>query len=413
VSQRERLRGEDSRLTKLIGTLGERHDNDKSKKDDAVIVRDGHETRFRELASGHLPADARVDLDKSTMDSKRSTLDSARRLAEMLGRVSHEMRNVRDAEANLANAVHDAQQTLASRADLSLDPDEDVSVFTATVDGVRLGAAALLDLLRADRERTATQITAGERELFDKTLTGDTRRHLAERIRAANELVDTMNARLERVRTASRIRVRLVWQVDPQLPPGIREERDLLLRNPATLGEAEREALHRFFRERVDEARATETAAGWEQQLLQVLDYTAWHQFVVKVDRGKDEGWQPVTRRLHGALSGGEKAIVLHLPLFAAAAAHYQSTPTAPRLILLDEVFVGVDSTNRGQLLELLVGFDLDMVLTSDHEWCDYQELDGIAIHQLLTGDDGDDAVTTARFTWDGREILPDEEPDE
>ena len=38
----------------------------------------------------------------------------------------------RDAEANLANAVHDAQQTLASRADLSLEPDEDVSVFTAT-----------------------------------------------------------------------------------------------------------------------------------------------------------------------------------------------------------------------------------------------------------------------------------------
>ena len=139
------------------------------------------------------------------MDGKRSTLDSARRLAEKLGRVPHELRNVRDAEANLANAVHEAQQTLASRADLSLEPHEDVSVFTATVDGVRLGAAALLDLLRAERERTATQITAGERELFDKTLTGDTRRHLAERIRAANELVDTMNARLERVRTASRV----------------------------------------------------------------------------------------------------------------------------------------------------------------------------------------------------------------
>jgi hypothetical protein len=171
-----------------------------------------------------------------------------RRLAEKLGQP--EMRNVRDAEANLANAVHDAQQTLASRADLSLEPDEDVNVFTATVDVIRLGAAALLDLLRADRERTAGQITAGERELFDKTLTCDTRRHLAERIRAANELVDTMNARLERVRTASRVWVRLVWQVDPQLPPGTREARDLLLRNPATLGETEREALHRFFRAR-------------------------------------------------------------------------------------------------------------------------------------------------------------------
>jgi ABC-type Mn2+/Zn2+ transport system ATPase subunit len=81
-------------------------------------------------------------------------------------------------------------------------------------------------------------------------------------------------------------------------------------------------------------------------------------------------------------LSGGEKAIALHLPLFAAAAAHYRAAPDAPRLILLDEVFVGVDDANRGQLLDLLVKFDLDMVLTSDHEWCTYRELDGIAIHQ-------------------------------
>ncbi|EWM16064.1 hypothetical protein KUTG_06368 [Kutzneria sp. 744] len=51
-----------------------------------------------------------------------------------------------------------------------------------------------------------------------------------------------------------------------------------------------------------------------------------------------------LTRELQGALSGDEKAIALHLPLFAA---HY---PTVPRVILLDEVFVGVDSNNRGQV---------------------------------------------------------------
>jgi hypothetical protein len=45
-------------------------------------------------------------------------------------------------------------------------------------------------------------------------------------------------------------------------------------------------------------------------------------------------------------------------------------------------------------------------MLTSDHEWCIYAELDGIAIYQLLTGDD-DNAVTTARFVWNGRVLLP------
>jgi hypothetical protein len=114
-----------------------------------------------------------------------------------------------------------------------------------------------------------------------------------------------------------------------------------------------------------------------------------------------------VTRRQHGAKSGGEKAIVLHLPLFAAAAAHYRAAPEGPRLILLDEVFVGVDSANRGQLMEVLAAFDLDLMLTSDTEWCTYAELDGIAIHQLLTGDDDDDAVTTACFVWNGQVLRP------
>jgi ABC-type Mn2+/Zn2+ transport system ATPase subunit len=70
-------------------------------------------------------------------------------------------------------------------------------------------------------------------------------------------------------------------------------------------------------------------------------------------------------------------------------------------LALLDEVFIGIDPSNRGQLLDLLRGFDLDAVLTSDHEWCIYAAPDGIAIHQLLT-DKVDKAVTTARFICTG-----------
>ncbi|WP_157172717.1 hypothetical protein [Nocardia exalbida] len=48
---------------------------------------------------------------------------------------------------------------------------------------------------------------------------------------------------------------------------------------------------------------------------------------------------------------------------------------------------------------------DLDLMLTSDHEWRTYAELGGIGIHQIVGGD-GDEAVTTARFTWDGRNLL-------
>ncbi|MGW4795247.1 SbcC/MukB-like Walker B domain-containing protein, partial [Nonomuraea sp. NPDC004297] len=393
-----------ARLGRLRGELGTAED----KHAQAGRARDEVSDRFRRLAAGHLPVDAKVPLTLAPESGVRAVLEAARAAAEQLASVPYEHKNVREAEARLQDAFHHAREVLADRADLELAPDDDVQVLTATVNGVRAGAAALSEALRKERDERRSDITEAERDLFDRTLAGDTRRHLADRIRQATALVEGMNQRLERVRTASRVAVRLVWQVDPTQSAGTRAARDLLLRDPAGLSEADKEALYVFFRDRVEEARADNSSASWEDQLMKVLDYTAWHRFVVKLDRGDGHGWQDLTRKLHGALSGGEKAIALHLPLFAAVAAHYRTDPGCPRFILLDEVFVGVDRTNRGQVFDLLVDLGLDLVLTSDHEWCEYRELDGIAIHQLITGD-GDDAVTTARFVWNGYRTVPTE----
>jgi uncharacterized protein (TIGR02680 family) len=403
-------------LAERLGELKAQRAEDARARDAATSVRDAAGNRFRHLATGFFPADgglpdlARFAATLSGSDGVRATLDAARQVAAAWPAIPCAPGNLGDALHRLAESVHACRDTLSAHADLDMETDEDVQVFTAVVNGVRAGAAELLRVLRDEAERSRQEITDRERELFDQTLTGDTRRHLADRIRQANDLVDRMNSRLERVRTASKVAVRLVWQVAPDLPPGTKAARDLLLKDPARLSDADRESLHQFFRERIEQAKANDTAASWEEQLAQVFDYTAWHQFVVKVDRANGAGWQLLTRRLHGALSGGEKAIVLHLPLFAAVAAHYQAVPQAPRVILLDEVFVGVDTSNRGQVFALLSALDLDLVLTSDHEWCTYAELSGIGIHQLITGSDGDDAVTTARFTWDGRDLRPEDQ---
>ncbi|MEU4446492.1 TIGR02680 family protein [Actinosynnema sp. NPDC050801] len=401
-------------LAVRLGELTAQRATDARDRDRATEVRDQAAARFRHLADGSLPADSGLDdlaafrQVLTASSGVRAALDAARSIAATWPTLAHSPKNLGDAAHRLAEEVHASREVLGGRADLELDSDEDVQVFSAMVDGVRIGASALFDLLRSEAERSREDITAQERELFDRTLTGDTRRHLAARIRQAHDLVDGMNARLERVRTASKVAVRLVWEVSPELPAGTKAARDLLLKDPVRLTEEDRESLHRFFRDRVEQAKGDETATNWEQQLGQVFDYTAWHRFVVKVDRMNGTGWQPLTKKLHGALSGGEKAIALHLPLFAAVAAHYQAVAGAPRVILLDEVFVGVDSVNRGQVFALLSALDLDLVLTSDHEWCTYRELDGIAIHQLISGGD-DDAVTTARFVWNGAEVVDDE----
>jgi uncharacterized protein (TIGR02680 family) len=404
-----------SALAERLGGLRSTAATDAEVRDAAGARRDAAALRFRHLATGVLPTDAelddlpRFDAVLAASDGVRAALDAARIVAASWASVPYAPSNLGDALHRLSESVHTVRTSLSARADLELQTDEDVQIFVAIVDGVRVGAAALRAILASEVEHSRNEITEREQALFDQTLTGDTRRHLAARIRQANELVDGMNARLERVRTASQVAVKLVWQVAPELPPGTAAARELLLKDPARLSESDRESLHRFFRERIEHAKADDTAATWEQQLAQVFDYTAWHRFTVRIDRADGTGWQPLTKKLHGALSGGEKAIALHLPLFAAVAAHYQVAPEAPRVILLDEVFVGVDSRNRGQVFALLSALQLDLMLTSDHEWCTYAELSGIGIHQLITGQDGDDAVTTARFTWDGRSLNPED----
>ncbi|MEV4289878.1 SbcC/MukB-like Walker B domain-containing protein [Nonomuraea bangladeshensis] len=391
-----------ARLGRLQGELAAAEE----KHAGAERAYDAARARLHRLTSGHLPYDAALP-PEATSDPAGPPVELARRLAEHLDAVPYEPRHLREAETRLRDAVHHAREALAHRATLELACDDDVQVLTASTGGARTGVAALADTLRAERDARRSGSGQAERDLFDRMLSGSARRHLADRIRQAAALVEDMNRRLARVRTASRLAVRLSWQVDPAQPATTRNARDLLLRDPADLDEAARETLYAFFRDRVEEARADGSPAScWEDQLATVLDYTSWHRFTVRLDRGDGQGWQDLTRKLHGALSGGEKAIALHLPLFAAVAAHYQTDPGCPRFILLDEVFVGVDRTNRGQIFELLVDLGLDLVLTSDHEWCEYRELDGIAVHQLITGD-GDDAVTTARFVWNGHRTAP------
>jgi uncharacterized protein (TIGR02680 family) len=394
-------------LSTRLGSLDTQRSIDETTRKAAVDARDEAAARFRHLASGSFPLDAGVELVPG--EGTRANLDAARVVAAKWPNLPHAAKNLGDALHRLTEEVYACREILSDRADLELETDGDVGVFTAAANGMRVGASELLDLLRAEAERSRGDITGAERELFDQTLTGDTRRHLAARIRQAGGLVDAMNERLAQVRTASNVAVRLVWQVRDDLPTGTKAARELLLKDPVRLSDADRESLHHFFRDRIEEAKADDTATSWEQQLAQVFDYTSWHQFVVKIDRANGNGWQLLTKKLHGALSGGEKAIALHLPLFAAVAAHYQAVQESPRIILLDEVFVGVDTANRGQIFGLLASLDLDLLLTSDHEWCDYQELPGIAIHKLITGGDGDDAVTTVRFVWDGADLLPDD----
>ena len=147
----------------------------------------------------------------------------------------------------------------------------------------------------------------------------------------------------------------------------------------------------------------------WREHLRRALDYRSWHHFGIQLRRDEDTGWKKLTKRTFGTGSGGEKAMTLTVPQFAAAAAHYHSAhPHAPRLILLDEAFVAIDAPTRARLMGLLETFDLDYVMTSEREWGVYPTVSALAIYQLASRP-GYDAVAVTRWVWNGREKIRDD----
>ena len=112
---------------------------------------------------------------------------------------------------------------------------------------------------------------------------------------------------------------------------------------------------------------------------------------------------EELTAQGHQTGSGGEKAVALHLPLFAAMAAHLSSAAAhAPRLVMLDEAFAGVDANGQEALLGLMGEFDFDFMLTSHDLWGCTPKLARLSVYSLHREKD-EPGVMSSRFLWDGQ----------
>ncbi|MEM8933836.1 MAG: TIGR02680 family protein, partial [Acidobacteriota bacterium] len=240
--------------------------------------------------------------------------------------------------------------------------------------------AALADAVE-EREQI---LSSKEKEILENHLIGEVSSYLHERLREAEEMVLEMNRELAERPTSTGMALRFVWQPRADGPDGLATARGLLLGNLGTWSSADRQAVGEFLHRTIQRQRDDDASGTWQEHLRLALDYRDWHVF--GIERRHDDQWRRLTRRTHGTGSGGEKAIALTMPQFAAASAHYNSAKRpAPRLILLDEAFVGVDADMRAKCMGLLGAFDLDFVMTSEREWGCYSTLPGVAIVQLST----------------------------
>jgi uncharacterized protein (TIGR02680 family) len=301
-------------------------------------------------------------------------------------RVTEEHKLLADA---MARHGHSAGLTLS----------EGVIVIDVVFQGRSHDLPGLAEALAAEVEQRTTLLSAREREILENHLLNEVAGTLHELISAAEAEVRQMNDELESRPTSTGMKLRLIWQQARNAPEGLDRVRLKLRQTIDAWSAADRALVGAFLQQRIAAEHADNPAAGWAEALTSALDYRGWHEFVIQ--RYQDGQWRPAT----GPASGGERALVVSVPLFAAASSHYKSAgnPHAPRLIALDEAFAGVDDDSRAKCLGLLATFDMDVVMTSEREWGCYPQVPGLGICQLARQDDVD-AVLVTPWRWDGRE---------
>lgn len=339
----------------------------------------------------------------------RAARDWARTVREAVGdRAARDEKTV-EAAANRVNEIrYHLEPNLAGTVSIRDERRDGLLVLHATRGTHTLPIMDMLAVLAEELVRDQQLLAQHESELFRMFLADTTRREVTTKVRDARTAIKAMSAVISRHPTGSGIQVRLNWVPEEKNAPGMQDIVALMAKDAPL--ESERARLQEFFRSHLATVRAA-SDADYKAQMERLLDYRQWWRFTISFRRGPDQPYEPLTSKAHGTLSGGEKAICLHLPLFAAAASYCDSAgvraigtdggqgPGSPRLILLDEVFAGVDEDNRGDLFELARALDLDLVATSDSEQGFYRQLDGLAVYHLVAASD---AVVGTRTLWDG-----------
>lgn len=264
---------------------------------------------------------------------------------------------------------------------------------------------ALLAELEEEEEAQKELLKQKDRELYEQVLIRSVGRAIRDKIYRAEAWVKEMNALMQRRRTSSGLRLHLKWHPLPAMNEQEMDTAELvkLLRTKADLLRPEKiEQMVTHFQSRVNWARReAEERDTLRQRIYEVLDYRKWFRFTLYFEKGQQQRRELTDARFN-VLSGGEKAMAMYIPLFAATYSRYMSSrDEAPHLICLDEAFAGVDEANLRDMFELLTDMDFDYVMTSQVLWGCYDTVPNLSIYELVRPQDAD-FVTLIRFQWNG-----------
>lgn len=248
-----------------------------------------------------------------------------------------------------------------------------------------------------------------DRELYEEIILKTIGRILRSRIQRAERWVKDMNELMQQLDTSSGLVLFIQWKprtAETEEEMDTKELVELLRMNSRLLKEEDLQRVTKHFRSKIHRARELLEERGQgntlHQIIKEVLDYRKWFSFTLYYQKTNEPKRELTNQRFY-QFSGGEKAMAMYIPLFAATYSRYQeAADDAPYIISLDEAFAGVDENNIRNMFGLVEQLGFNYVMNSQALWGDYDTVPALSICELVRPKNAS-FVTVIRYYWNGK----------
>lgn len=287
----------------------------------------------------------------------------------------------------------------------------------STWNGKKVYLEEFYGILKSAIEETELLIQKKDRELFEDILSQTISQQLTDRIEESRKWVLDMSKLMKDMDTSMGLSFSLEWKPlkaenDTELDTVELEQILLRDRSLLTMEDIEKVAAHFRSKIHTEKQKLEENGSviNYMEMVRDALDYRKWFGFQMYFRHG-EEARKPLTNAAFNRFSGGEKAMAMYVPLFAAVNAQYQKAENKehPRLIALDEAFAGVDDKNISSMFELVHKLDFDYIMNSQALWGCFETVKGLRIAELQRPQNSQ-TVSVIRYTWNGHERILDEQ---
>ena len=283
-------------------------------------------------------------------------------------------------------------------------------IIELTWRGVQVTPHTFEKELRETIDHDKMLIKQEEEDMFKNILLNTISKKLYRRIDMSRKWISEMSELMRGINTSMGLTFSLSWT--PRKDIGENELKfdelnRLLSKDKKLISPEDFKRLSEHFRSKIENARLSAEESGTEVNytdlIKNVMDYRNWFEFKMHYKGKGDIKFNEMTNSRFNTFSGGERAMALYIPLFAAVAAQYKKAKeTAPMIIALDEAFAGVDESNISEMFGLLEKLGFGYIINSQALWGCYETVPALEIAELCHEKDSD-MVTVILYEWNGK----------